>query len=364
LKRTPLYQSHLAAGARMVPFAGWEMPLSYSGILDEHRAVRTSAGIFDVSHMGRFRLQGAGAGDLLDYTVTGRVDQLNQGRFLYTLLVNERGGVLDDLLVGRRGDSFLVVVNASNCEADFAHLAGWVNKFGQPSLVDESEEISLVALQGPESRGLLERVLQAGLAGIEYYRMGDFSWRGETLIVSRTGYTGELGYEIFVRSGKAAVLWQELLAAGAVPCGLGCRDTLRLEMGYPLYGHELDERHTPLEAGLSWAVDLEKDDFLGKKTLLEQKARGLEVILRGVEASVRDIPRSGYRLLCGGSEVGRLASGGIAPSLGIGIGTAYLPLELSSPGTELEIDLRGRAAPVRVVKPPFYKKGTARQNLE
>ncbi|HUU26567.1 MAG TPA: glycine cleavage system aminomethyltransferase GcvT [archaeon] len=361
LRRTPLYHNHVAAGARIVPFAGWEMPLSFGGILDEHKAVRTKAGIFDVSHMGRFRLRGSRAGELLDYLVTGRASVLPDGRLLYTLILNQRGGVLDDLLVGRHGDSFLIVVNAANLEADFDHFAQACNDFTGTELEDETEKIALLALQGPRSRSLLEELLGVKLEGLEYYWMADFRFPGETLTVSRTGYTGELGYEIFVESRNASRLWERLVnLPGVTPCGLGCRDTLRLEMGYRLYGHELDASHTPFEAGLSWAVDMEKKDFSGKGALVEQKAGGVQVLLRGVEASARDIPRSGYRLAAGGKEVGRLASGGIAPSLGIGIGTAYMPLEFATPGTKLELDLRGRLAPVTVVKLPFYKKGTAR----
>ena len=345
----------------MVPFAGWEMPVSYSGILDEHKAVRSSAGLFDVSHMGRFRVEGAEAGRILDHLITGRASTLAEGRFLYTMLLNERGGVVDDLLVGRLAGSFLVVVNAANRDRDFKHIEEYCRQAGgEVELVDESEEKALLALQGPDSRRLLEEVLDTSLSGLGYYRMGDFRWDDQRLIVSRTGYTGELGYEIFICAAAAGKLWDVLVSSGAKPCGLGARDTLRLEMGYPLYGHELDEEHTPLEAGLSWVVDFEKDDFIGKKALLEQRSRGLKIRLRGIEASRRDIPRQGYRLLNNGKEVGRLASGCISPSLNIGIGTAYLPVELASPGTQLALELRGRVAPVTVVKFPFYKKGTAR----
>jgi aminomethyltransferase len=347
----------------MVPFADWEMPVSYSGILEEHRAVRKNVGIFDVSHMGRFRLKGFGADSLLDYLTTGRVSLLPDGRFLYTMILNEQGGVLDDLLVGRHGDTYLIVVNASNLEPDYAHFASWLKKFGNPDLADESREVALLALQGPRSAAILSAVLDADLKRLDYYWMKDFHWGGETVTVSRTGYTGELGYEIFVTERNAQSLWKKLVESGVSPCGLGARDTLRLEMGYPLYGHELDQNHTPFEAGLAWVVDMGKKDFLGKEALLEEKTRGVKNILRGVEASAHDIPRSGYRLFAGGSEVGKLASGGIAPSLGIGIGTAYMPHELADPGTKLELELRGRMVQVTVVKPPFYKEGTARQIL-
>jgi len=362
LKRTPLYDRHLAAGAKIVPFAGWEMPVSYSGILHEHKSVRESLGVFDVSHMGRFRLDGPHAAGALDYLTTGRASALEQGRFIYTMLLNERGGVLDDLLVGRRGEAFLVVVNAANLEADFSHMHAWCRRLGGAELIDQSREVALLALQGPASRTALKKLAggDRGVDRLAYYRMDTFEILGQEILVSRTGYTGELGYEIFVSSEKAGELWDELIRLGAEPCGLGARDTLRLEVGYPLYGHELDAGHTPLEAGLGWVVDLEKEDFIGKDVLVKQKKEGIKVRLRGFTASRRDIPRQGYRLLKEGKEVGTVASGSIAPSLELGIGTAYLPVELAALGETLEMELRGRTAEVEVVKMPFYKKGTAR----
>ncbi|MBN2287869.1 MAG: glycine cleavage system aminomethyltransferase GcvT [Candidatus Glassbacteria bacterium] len=358
--RTPLYGCHLKAGAKMVPFAGWEMPVSYAGILAEHRAVREDVGLFDVSHMGRFRLTGRRAGEALDYLVTGRAGALDEGRWLYTLLLNRSGNVLDDLLVGLHHGELLLVVNAANRTSDFNHLEEVLNGFGGTRLTDESGKCAMPAVQGPRSREVLEKVLQADLSQLEYYRMDTVSWKGDDLLVSRTGYTGELGYELFVPAVRAAALWEALLAAGAVPCGLGARDTLRLEMGYRLYGHELDQDHTPLEAGLGWAVDLEKEDFIGRQALVEQKKNGVKRILRGVESSRGDLPRPGYRLTHQGSVVGTVASGGPSPSLDIGIGTAYLPAGLAGPGTVLEMEIRKRSVPVTVVRFPFYKKGTAR----
>lgn len=362
LKRTPLYGKHLAAGAKIVPFAGWEMPVSYSGILDEHNTVRENLGIFDVSHMGRFRLTGPHSAEALDYLTTGRASALEDGQFIYTMILNERGGVLDDLLVGRHGGVFLVVVNAANLEPDFAHIDAWCRRLGGADLADESGEVALLALQGPQSRAALKKLTgeDSGFDRLAYYRMAVFEILGEEMVVSRTGYTGELGYEIFVSSRKAPRLWDELVALGAKPCGLGARDTLRLEMGYPLYGHELNQEHTPLEANFSWVVDFDKKDFIGKQALLARREAGVKVRLRGITASRRDIPRQGYRLLRNGKEVATVASGSIAPSLGIGIGTAYLPVELATPGEKLELELRGRTAEVEVVKLPFYRRGTAK----
>ncbi len=322
--------------------------------------MRTAAGVFDVSHMGRLVLRGAGAGAWLDRLLTGRASALPDGKVLYTMLLDERGGVLDDLLVSRRGAEFVVVVNAANHASDRAHLERHLGSFAPVELEDFTSGAALIALQGPRSRELLAGVLGADLGGLDYYWMAEFPWEGRPLPVSRTGYTGELGYELFVDSDRAGQLWDRLLAAGAMPCGLGCRDTLRLELGYPLYGHELDRDHTPLEAGLAWTVDFGKGEFLGRAALLAQQERGVERLLRGIEAPPRVIPRQGYSLWQGDRQVGTLASGSVSPTLGVGIGTVYLPRALAAEGTGLELEIRGRRAPVRVVKPPFYRQGTAR----
>jgi len=360
LRRTPLYECHLAAGAKIMPFAGWEMPVSYGGILAEHQAVRTAVGLFDVSHMGRFRLRGPRAQQILDYLVSGRVAKLEEGRWMYTLLLNPSGTVIDDLLVGLHDGDYLLVVNAANRETDFRHIEETASERDGCEFVDETDSTALLAVQGPGSREMLESLLKADLSGLKYYRMARSGGSRGELLISRTGYTGELGYEIFMPAAAAAELWGGLLNAGACPCGLGARDTLRLEMGYPLYGHELDDKHTPFESGLGWVVDLEKDDFIGKSALEEQKRQGITRRLRGVEACGRDLPRPGYKLTHEGSIVGTIASGGPAPSMNIGIGTAYLPVELAGEGTVLEMELRKRSVPVTVVKTPFYKKGTVR----
>ncbi len=360
LKRTVLFEAQRQAGGRLVPFAGWEMAVSFSGILEEHRAVRSAAGIFDVSHMGRYRMVGARAAEALDELFTGRCSALAEGHWLYTLMLNEQGGVLEDLLVGRQPDHWLIVVNAANREADFARIAQFASRVGA-ELYDDSDRFALVALQGPASRGMLESVVGVGLQGLAYYWMRKVLWKGLELIVSRTGYTGELGYEVYVPAEAAATLWRELVKDGAVPCGLGARDTLRLEVGYPLYGHELGTDHTPLEAGLGWAVDLDKPSFCGREALLQQKKEGLKVRLRGFTASEKDIPRQGYEILHDGGTVATVLSGSIAPSLGYGVGTAYLPAALAEPGTELGLSLRGkREAKITVAKIPFYKDGTAK----
>ncbi len=366
LKKTPLFGQHVAGGAKIVPFAGWQMPVSVSGIIQEHEAVRKAAGMFDVSHMGRFRLAGSGAAAALDYLTTGRCSALDKGKFLYTMLLRPDGGVIDDLLVGRESDdAFLIVVNAANADKDWEHMERICTELGGCTLEDLTGQLALVALQGPDSRKTLQALLPSGdadrLEQLEYYRMGSYELLEEQTVISRTGYTGELGYEIFVRAGQAARLWQKLLDAGVAPCGLGARDTLRLELGYALYGHELDSEHTPLEAGLGWTVDLGKEDFIGKSVLVRQKEQGISTRLRGViTSSPRQIPRPGYALIAAGKEVARLVSGGPAPSLGAGIGTAYIPAGLAEPGTKLRMELRRDTVEVEVVRPPFYRQGTVK----
>ncbi len=366
LKKTPLFEQHVAGGGKIVPFAGWQMPVSVSGIIEEHEVVRKRAGMFDVSHMGRFRLSGNGAASALDHLTSGRCSGLDDGKFLYTMLLQSDGGVIDDLLVGRESDEvFLIVVNAANADKDWEQMERVVGELGGCRLENLTEEFALVALQGPDSRRILQGLLSAEDAArldkLEYYWMDSYELLGESTVISRTGYTGELGYEIFVRAGKAAELWQKLLDDGVLPCGLGARDTLRLELGYALYGHELDSEHTPLEAGLGWTVDLTKEDFIGKAVLVRQKEQGLNTRLRGViTSSPRQIPRPGYALFHEDKEIAKLVSGGPAPSLGAGIGMAYVPAELSEPGTKLQMELRKSTVEVEVVRPPFYRKGTVK----
>jgi aminomethyltransferase len=282
------------------------------------------------------------------------------------MLLQSDGGVIDDLLVGRESDDvLLVVVNAANSERDFSHMQNVCGELGGCRLEDITDDYALVALQGPLSREVLRGILPEGeaerLARLEYYWMDRFQLLGEETVISRTGYTGELGYEIFVRPNQAGELWQRLLDSGVSACGLGARDTLRLEMGYALYGHELDSEHTPLEAGLGWTVDLEKDNFIGKEVLVKQKERGITTRLRGVlTSSSRQIPREGYKLKHDGEVIASLVSGGPAPSLDAGIGTAFLPAELATKGTRLEMEIRKSVVEVEVVVPPFYRQGSVK----
>ena len=363
LKRTPLYQAHLDSQGKMVPFAGWEMPVSYpAGIREEHAAVRNKVGMFDVSHMGRFRAVGGDAVAAMDYLVAGNVGAIENGKWLYTVLCNESGTVIDDLLVGTLGSDVHVVVNAANLQVDFDHMNAELRKKSlDAEIIDESALDALIAVQGPQSRDLLEKLLMLDLSGLKYYAMLAAEWEGNKIIVSRTGYTGELGYELYVPAGDAVKMWKLLETHGVQPCGLGSRDTLRLEVGYPLYGFELDLEHSPLESRLGWVIDLGKAEFIGREAITALKERGAERILVGLIGDKRVVPRHGYKLFDSeGNEIGEVASGTISPSLGYGIGTAFLPKAYAAVDSMIRIDIRGKMMPVRVVKPVFYTRGTAR----
>jgi aminomethyltransferase len=336
LRRTPLYERHAALGARLVPFAGWEMPVQYTSIVAEHRAVRTSAGVFDVSHMGELSLAGEGAHDYLQARLSNDLDRIGDGQAQYTLLTNERGGIVDDLIAYRRGtDDYLLVVNAANVDSDHGAL-------------DETEDVSaqwaLLAVQGPEA---LERL------GIE---LEPFTFRedevlGIRCLVAGTGYTGERGCELGCAPDDAVALWDAILERGIVPCGLGARDTLRLEVCYPLHGNDISPERTPIEAGLGWACALDKE-FTGVDLLRRQKEEGPAEKLVAFVMEEKAIPRQGMRVL----EGGEVTSGTLSPMLDVGIGLGYVPAELAEPGTTLSIDVRGRPKTARVVKKPIYRR--------
>ena len=336
LRRTPLHDRHAALGARLVPFVGWEMPVQYTSIGEEHRAVRTTAGVFDVSHMGQLDLDGGGAHEYLQARLSNDLDRIGPSQAQYTLLTNERGGVIDDLIAYRRGpDSYLLVVNASNVEPDHAAL---------PDARDVSHEWALLAVQGPQA---LERL------GIE---LAPFTFREETVLgveclVAGTGYTGERGCELGCAPDNAPRLWDAILERGVVPCGLGARDTLRLEACYPLHGNEISPERTPIEAGLGWACALDKD-FTGVGVLRAQKEKGPAQKLVAFVMEDKGIPRQGMPVE-GGGEV---TSGTLSPFLEQAIGLAFVDAALAEPGTEITIDLRGRPRRARIVKKPFYKR--------
>ncbi len=368
LQRTPLYETHCALGARMMPFGGFEMPVQYSGILDEHRAVREAAGLFDVSHMGEVLVQGTGALPFVQHLVTNDAAALTDGRAMYTVMCNPNGGTVDDLLVYRMGEaSYLLVINASNIEKDVAHLRA-VHAGGDfdCTVEDVSETMGLLALQGPKAFDIVAEVTDLPVADVGYYhfmRPEPGAFLGcDKVILSHTGYTGERGLEIYCEAGQTEHVWNALLKAGEkhglLPAGLGARDTLRLEAGYCLYGHELTEKTTPLEAGLGWVTKLGKEHFVGRGSLAAQKERGVPRRLVGFVVDERGIPRQGYPITdLDGKPVGAVTSGSQSPLLGQGIGLGYVPNDdtFTTPGAAVGIAVRGRILPATVTKPPFHK---------
>lgn len=365
LKRTPLYEAHVAAGAKMVPFAGFEMPVSYAGGIEEHNAVRERVGLFDVSHMGEFIVSGPDTWSYLDRVVTNDCSKLPVDGVLYTAMCHENSGVVDDLLVTRLADDrALVVVNASNIDKDFSHMK-WAASGLARSRVDlhnASDEWSLIAVQGPRSFELMKATpmllpVSGAIDSVSYYRWRSFDSPGGRIIVSRTGYTGERGFEIFVPPARARALWDELMAAGApfgvAPAGLGARDTLRFEASLCLYGHELDDEHTPLEAGLSWLVKFDKGDFVGRAALAKEKEKGSKRKLAGFELDGRVIARQGYAVMRGDAVVGRVTSGTHAPTLKKSLCLAYV--DADSIDAELTVQVRAHSVAVKRVPIPFYK---------
>lgn len=357
--RTPLYDEHVAVGARMVEFAGWEMPVQYSGVIEEHRAVRNQAGLFDVSHMGEVRVRGTGAEAFLDRLTPNHVAKLAVGRAHYSGLLTESGTYLDDLLVYRTGEEdFLVVVNAANIDQDFAWLRSHAE--GDVEVEDASDRYALLALQGPVAVQILSALTATDVDALRYYRFAEGDVAGVSAIISRTGYTGEDGFELYVAPGDATHVWARLLEAGAPlglkPAGLGARDTLRLEAAMALYGHEIDDQTTPWEAGLNWVVKLGKGDFIGREALVEQKNSGVPRRLIGFEITSRGIARQGHRLLEGDRELGRVTSGTFSPTLERALGMAYVPTDRSEPGSEFSLEVRGRLLDAKVVELPFYRR--------
>lgn len=365
LKRTPLYDEHVRSGAKMVPFAGWEMPVQYpTGILEEHRAVRTKAGLFDVSHMGEVDVRGPDALDLVQHITTNDAAKLEIGQAQYSVMCKEDGGAIDDCIVYRFADRYMIVVNAANRGKDFAWIASHAND-RNVMVTDISDEIGLLALQGPMAASILSRLTEAAVDGIRYYHFDQGKVDGHPAIISRTGYTGEDGFELYVAAGAAAALWRRLLEFGGpdglVPVGLGARDSLRLEMGYALYGNDVDEERTPLEAGLGWVTKLDKGDFVGRDALVRQKEAGIAEKLVGFTMKERAFPRHGYPVHWQGRQAGVVTSGVHAPSLNVGVGMAYVPAEASKAGTAIEIMVRDKAVAAEVTRPPFYKDGSIRR---
>jgi len=366
-KQTPIHAEHLALGAKMVPYAGWTMPVQYAGLVPEHKAVRSAAGLFDVSHMGEMFIEGTQAAQAIDALVTGDIPAMPVGKALYTVCCNERGTILDDLIVYRLGEErFLVVMNASNREKIAGHFAERVKPFGV-TFEDASDRYALLALQGPKA---VEIIAAAGadpvIPALTSFALTEAKVAGVNVIAARTGYTAEDGFELFCANEDAVTLWRALMKAGEafglLPAGLGARDTLRLEGRLSLYGNEIDETTNPLEAGLGWVVKLDKPgDFLGKDALKAIREAGLTRKIVGLQMTGRGIARHGYPLVLadaepGSTPIGIVTSGSPAPSLDKNIGLGYLPAALSAIGTKVGVEIRGKVIEAEVVKTPFYKR--------
>jgi aminomethyltransferase len=364
MKRTPLFDGHVASGGKLVDFAGWEMPIQYSGVVDEYQTVRSAAGLFDVSHMGRILILGDGALPFLQRVTTNDVSKLAVLESHYSMVCNETGGIKDDIFVYRiKPGEYLLCVNASNREKILAWLREQAAGASRVEIRDRSVELAQLALQGPASRNILSELGVPHLGDMKSRRCLETPLLGAPSLITRTGYTGELGYELYVPKDRALALWTELLnvgkAAGLRPAGLGSRDLLRLEMAYLLYGNDISEETSPLEAGAEWVVSFDKGEFIGRAALKRQKDRGLARRLAAFELQEKAVPRHGFKIVAdgdGGKAIGEVTSGNLSPILQKGIGLGYVPTPLAAVGSRFSIDIRGRIVPAVVVKPPFYKR--------
>jgi aminomethyltransferase len=365
LKRTPLHDEHVALGGKMVPFAGYAMPVQYpTGITAEHRAVRELAGLFDVSHMGELEIRGPDALALVQKLTVNDAGAAAVGQAQYSAMCRDDGGIVDDLIVYRFADRFMLVVNASNRDKDREQVERLAADL-DVEVADRSDDTGLLALQGPIARAILAELTDTDLDAIGYYRFVEGRVAGVDAVISATGYTGEDGFELYLPAESTAAVWAALLdrgrGLGMIPAGLGARDSLRLEMGYALYGNDLDEEHTPLEAGLGWITKLDEGDFVGRDALRRQKEAGVTRRLVGMVIQGRGFPRPGYEIRSGDAVVGTVTSGTVSPTLGVGIAMGYVPAELAAPGTALTIDVRGRPLAAEVRRPPFYTEGSIRR---
>jgi aminomethyltransferase len=360
MKRTPLYQTHVSAQAKLVDFAGWEMPIQYSGVVEEYQTVRTAAGLFDVSHMGRLTVEGSDAVKFLQLVTTTNPAPLAVGAAQYSMVCNPSGGIKDDIFIYRLAQTrFLVCVNASNREKIFSWFCAKAPQ-GDVRLEDESGYLAQIALQGPQSPQILRAVCPDAVDRLKPRQCLETSILGAQGVVSRTGYTGEVGYELYLPASSAMAAWEALMKAGGKtgikPCGLGSRDLLRLEMGYLLYGNDMDEQTTPLEASAAFAVDFTKGDFIGRPVLIEQQEKGPSKKLVGFELIEKGVPRHGMKVLADGKDIGVVTSGNLSPRLQKGIGLASVSASFSQPGARFQIDIRGRLQDAVCVKLPFYKR--------
>ncbi len=367
MKQTPLTSQHIALNARMAEFAGYNMPISYSGIKEEHDAVRNHAGIFDVSHMGEFIIRGKQAVDLVQKVTSNDVSKLRTGQAQYSCMPNETGGIVDDLLVyklpedmeGTGEQSYLLVVNASNMQKDW----DWISRHNSfdAKMINISDQTGLIAVQGPKAIAILQNLTDVNLSAIEYYHFTKGRLAGvDNVLISATGYTGSGGFELYAENESMMILWNEIMKAGAsyglMPAGLGARDTLRLEMGFCLYGNDIDDTTSPLEAGLAWITKLNKGEFIGRNWMLAQKQSGIRKKLVGIIADDRRVPRHGYKVCdLQGNEIGVVTSGTQSPSLNIPLGMAYVPVEYAAENTSIQIMAGNKMIPAHIAKIPFYQ---------
>ncbi|MGV3489251.1 MAG: glycine cleavage system aminomethyltransferase GcvT [Tuberibacillus sp.] len=362
LKQTPLYETYKKYGAKTIDFGGWDLPVQFTSIKEEHAAVRERAGLFDVSHMGEVEVKGEGAESFLQYLVTNDVSKLKAGGAQYTAMCDENGGTVDDLIIYKKGEGdYLLVVNASNTDKDFE----WIKSHAPQNVTvnNISSDIAQLAIQGPKAEFILQKLSDTDLSDIGFFKFkAGVKISDTTALVSRTGYTGEDGFEIYLPWADAPKLWDDLLEAGheegLLPCGLGARDTLRFEAKLPLYGQELTKDITPLEAGIGFAVKVDKDgDFIGKSVLKAQKENGLTRKIVGIEMIDKGIPRSHYEVFSGDTKIGEVTTGTQSPTLGKNLGLALIDKKFTELGTEVEVDIRGKRKKAVVVKSPFYKRG-------
>lgn len=362
LAQTPLYQLAVELKARLTSFGGWEMPVQFTGISREHEAVRNAAGMFDISHMGKFTLEGKSVISQLQGLVPSDLSRLQPGQAQYTVLLNPQAGIIDDIIVYYQGEDAttntqkaVIIVNAATTGKDKAWLLQNLDA-EEVKFQDLSAEKVLIAVQGPKASSILQQFVSADLTPVKAFGHLDATILGKSAFLARTGYTGEDGFELMVDPDVGVELWQNLIKAGVIPCGLGARDTLRLEAAMALYGQDIDENTTPLEAGLGWLVHLDsKGDFIGRSVLEEQKANGVQRRLIGLQMQGRNIARHGYQVLSAGKVVGEVTSGTLSPTLGYPISLAYVPTQLASVGQQLEVEIRGKVYPAVVVKRPFYR---------
>ena len=359
--KTPLYNNHIAYGANMISFSGYTLPIYYSSINREHNIVRSKAGLFDVCHMSEFIISGNDSEKFLQNLTVNDVSALKTGQIQYTVMCYNDGGIVDDFLLYKREKDFMIVANAANRKKNKKWLIN--NSKGDVHILDKSDKVSLIAIQGPKSRDILQALTKSNLDTLEYYSFCDTKISGFNTMVSRTGYTGELGYEIYSNNEEINKIWDCIIEAGdehgIEPVGLGCRDTLRLEMKYALYGNDINSKTNPIEAGLGWITKLSKKSFIGKNAIVKQK-KNVEKLLVSIEMLERAIPRKGCLIYLNDKIIGKISSGTMSPSLGKGIALGYLDIPYAKPGNRIYIDIRGNLKKGVVVKPPFYKNGSLR----